>query len=675
MSFGVSDILFGGWGDAWNDAMGLYHELGSEAIEMVQQNIIGPAVEATRAAFTPDVPADVAIELEEIVATAPQEAVTATLSHVSEMMHDMPEFDGRVGTFDMTSAEDLNEVLQTLRNVQWTKEMDSLNMDAPAYVRQGDTWLSRQTISIEDAWGSTDALDGTGMTPFDVAVYDNLAEEVPDMVELMEMKTVPITGDFGTAASTTAGKITEFVTQGGSGDWPGEDVGGETAEEIEASGRVSEPISVDYENINTEELNSLVEDQMERVGFEIDNSALAFEEGAALAEGVTWAMIGVQVGYMVVGGGVLIGINFFQQWIYEKFNIPTGITFLGQWLIEQSDEMTREYWAHHPTGMQETAQFAFGYWQLEPGYRVPAQIVVSEQGMKSVTIRYWDADTVPAPQYYHLDRGGTITGKSSDELVTNYGHNDKENEHWLAIDRHQTFEGGRFEYLQNAPVKQLPDVDDYLAVFSVGDDSYRITRTSILAQAFLLFSFEDRYKNDPYLLTNLPHVYVWFRDNGLVGQKPPPRNMYDMAVNYLDKPLSRTNMWIKARVMLFDIRDSQRWLVLSIDEGVHNFWFRWGVDGPLLRDSAKIRASCILANHKILRTVLDAYSGGQTGETAADAWARRFRTSGYNPSTIPPEFSGGESINPMDPPNFDQTAQVPAPPEPSEPSEPAETNM
>ena len=141
------------------------------------------------------------------------------------------------------------------------------------------------------------------MSPFDVAVYDNLAEEVPDMVELMEMKTVPITGDFGSAASTTAGKITNFVTQGGSGDWPGEEIGAqETAEEIEASGRVVEPISVDYENINNEELNSLVEDQMERVGFEIDNSAVAFEEGAVLAEGVTWAMIGVQVGYMVVGG-------------------------------------------------------------------------------------------------------------------------------------------------------------------------------------------------------------------------------------------------------------------------------------------------------------------------------------------------------------------------------------
>ena len=69
------------------------------------------------------------------------------------------------------------------------------------------------------------------------------------------------------------------------------------------------------------------------------------------------------------------------------------------------------------------------------------------------------------------------------------------------------------------------DFDEFLAVITIGEDSYKIPRDSILTQFFALSPLEKRIAEDPYALTVLkfPHVYVWFRDNGIVGQLPPPR--------------------------------------------------------------------------------------------------------------------------------------------------------
>ncbi len=78
-----------------------------------------------------------------------------------------------------------------------------------------------------------------------------------------------------------------------------------------------------------------------------------------------------------------------------------GVSFFGQWLIGQSDAMTSEYWDHHPYGSTD-AQFAFGYYEIEPGYFLPAEVVTSEKGFADVTIRYWEADVVPNPEYYYL---------------------------------------------------------------------------------------------------------------------------------------------------------------------------------------------------------------------------------------------------------------------------------
>ena len=63
--------------------------------------------------------------------------------NVSEIMHENPdEFPGLAGTFDMHDEDDLEEVLQRLKDPAIEKEMAA----EPPFVRDHLTWLKRETV-------------------------------------------------------------------------------------------------------------------------------------------------------------------------------------------------------------------------------------------------------------------------------------------------------------------------------------------------------------------------------------------------------------------------------------------------------------------------------------------------------------------------------------------------
>ena len=117
---------------------------------------------------------------------------------ITEVMHDMPEFDGQVGVLDLENTDDLLHVLKKMRAVPWEEEMQNVDMSDPQYVRQGDTWLQKQSINL-DEWIKpegrlAEVMDGTGVTPYEQEVYSRITSEIPEQVELMEMKTVSLDG-------------------------------------------------------------------------------------------------------------------------------------------------------------------------------------------------------------------------------------------------------------------------------------------------------------------------------------------------------------------------------------------------------------------------------------------------------------------------------------------------
>ena len=236
-------------------------------------------------------------------------------------------------------------------------------------------------------------------------------------------------------------------------------------------------------------------------------------------------------------------------------------------------------------------------------------MVNAESGMKYVTIRYWDPDIVPQPEYHYqahndplADEHGYRMGKS--DLWDTSAIKKSDKEHWISILKEETYEGGSFQYLQQAPIFEV-NFDEFLAVITIGEDSYKIPRDSILTQFFALSPLEKRIADDPYALTfnKFPHVYVWFRDNGIVGQLPPPRRAPE-GRPYITTPLLGTNLWKRAQVTGLLNDDGARWLVLSLSDTLTNFWFRYGVDGTLLKDTDKAAIACTLQNSRILHAII-----------------------------------------------------------------------
>ena len=57
--------------------------------------------------------------------------------------------------------------------------------------------------------------------------------------------------------------------------------------------------------------------------------------------------------------------------------------------------------------------------------------------------------------------------------------------------------------------------------------------------------------------------------------------------------------------MMLDTVDSARWLVLTLDDANTHFYFRYGMDGTLLRDTDKVAIACVWQNAGIVHGVIN----------------------------------------------------------------------
>ena len=110
-------------------------------------------------------------------------------------------------------------------------------------------------------------------------------------------------------------------------------------------------------------------------------------------------------------------------------------------------------------------------------------------------------------------------------------------------------------------------------------------------------------------------TYVWFKDNGTVGQLPPPGGYsyaekiveFTIVPNYLKKELLGTNLWKRARVVALITLSGAKWFVLMISEEAGYFWFREGIDGYLMKDTENAARACVLFNARLIRSLNEDY--------------------------------------------------------------------
>ena len=149
----LSELLFGGWGDAFSDVMTLGTEMVSTATERVKTGIADffedPVATARQATMEtterianaggarqyfekpggPDLgvaePGDVELGV-----------IKATKNTITEILHDLPEIGGKglVGTYDMNNVDDLQEILGKIKkNHAWedvTQSTAKVDVDA-----------------------------------------------------------------------------------------------------------------------------------------------------------------------------------------------------------------------------------------------------------------------------------------------------------------------------------------------------------------------------------------------------------------------------------------------------------------------------------------------------------------------------------------------------------------
>ena len=204
----------------------------------------------------PDFPADPSVP-GPLAKESVREFANLNRKALSEVMHSMPSFDGKVGTYDMEDPADLKEVLTKLKKVDFPKEVipeetvqDILeSYGAPARVREppapevpqappevadiddlpggavpegwgGDadpgpglelptfkrsvddphTWMERQSVelmeSLPDKTQSvSDQMAGSGVNPYELELYERAAGGgLQPELEVLEMRTVQLSG-------------------------------------------------------------------------------------------------------------------------------------------------------------------------------------------------------------------------------------------------------------------------------------------------------------------------------------------------------------------------------------------------------------------------------------------------------------------------------------------------
>ena len=61
--------------------------------------------------------------------------------------------------------------------------------EEPTFQRQGDTWLQKQTVQLEDSGIELSDLAGTQTSPVELQLFENLTIKAPEAIEMLEIQT------------------------------------------------------------------------------------------------------------------------------------------------------------------------------------------------------------------------------------------------------------------------------------------------------------------------------------------------------------------------------------------------------------------------------------------------------------------------------------------------------
>ena len=185
----LTDMLFGGWGEAAQDVWRLGVEMTETAGAAVRK--FGADVFLDREASVGD--EFLAEAFGQAPPALPAPAPTVAQESLTAIMHDLPELGGKglVGTFNMSSAEDLETVKNIIEKVKF-KETPASFPRPETFKRVGDTWLERQQVTLENVGVEMQDLSGTNVTPIELRLYADIEEKAPDVVTQLELRTVEL---------------------------------------------------------------------------------------------------------------------------------------------------------------------------------------------------------------------------------------------------------------------------------------------------------------------------------------------------------------------------------------------------------------------------------------------------------------------------------------------------
>ena len=440
----------------------------------------------------------------------------------------------------------------------------------PTFVRQGAEWAERQTVMLSNFVGSqnlSSTLSGTGITPFDAEIFENITEEAPEAVEMMEMATVQL-GDISLTGASIG---------------------------LEAAGAVATGTEVmEMAELSAVQITDLMEEKMSEVASVLDT----------IDSGIPELTGAVDVAEMAVGMTEMAAVNL-EMIAAQSAGLIAGMTsglamgvasegigilpWLGFWLLDYADKMEAYY---NPTDeYTETDDpnkgamgFANKFWDWgstkgpayinEKGYR--------QQDVTSMKVP-WGETSLWLPV--------TLIRATDENYGVHYTTMDgKQGTSWVSVD-----DGVR--WLTPFPKKSLAN-DEVAAFVPFVEMSDGTTYTIPPNSPTLLL--EDM----PALLAmdvSNKVYWVWFRDNGcgqLPTQRAPPANY-----KYITESLPNTKLWRNARVLAIQ-KGPGYWLFLATPQMMvdgQGFWFRVGLDGALLKDSEKTRNACVLQNLKAIR--------------------------------------------------------------------------
>ena len=497
-----------------------------------------------------------AVEMASMITESASQAGRVVGETLSSMLHDLPEVGGAglAGTFNMNDPEDLTEVVNLLRNASTVPEVVETTTEVatfvPNFIRQGAEWAERQAVLLEDFAGPgqtmTNAFSGSGITAFDLEVFDNVVESAPQAVEMLVLRTVNL----------------------GQTSLAGTSIG------LEAAGAIESAEEAVVAGLSALELTDLMEEKMEEAAMAIDGSiAIGEAVGGAAVEGALDAglAVGETIGMFAgLSGEIALGAA------------TEGIGLLPWYGIELIKKADKRYYRHHPKDKPDENRGALGYankfwdWKETLGQTYKDEEGYLEQDATTSKV-LWGQESLWLPITL-------LKSTDDDSIVT-----------WTRLDGSQgtsyVANADGLRWLTPFPVKTLTDEQkkSYVPFVEMADGQQYVIPPN--APVWL-------YEDMPSLLTrDLSTVFwVWFRDNG-VGQLPslraPPQNY-----SYIEHALPNTKLWRVAQAITVQ-KDPGYWIFLSTPqmfEDRRGFWFRVGIDGVLLKDSERTRNACLMEN-------------------------------------------------------------------------------